>query len=209
MKSREFAIDRGRCTDRAALSTCGRAAQPLACAAAPPARRTMTKGNSMRIASRTLAVLLGFTAVGASLAQTPPTTAPAAPAAPAPTPAPAAPATTPTPAPAAKSADSMEGLAAVYSDKLAGRKTASGQVFSQSKLTAAHPSLAFGTKVKVTNTKNGKSVDVTVNDRGPTQAGRVIDLTSAAASKIGIGKKAMAPVKLEVVGEAPAKAAKK
>jgi len=160
----------------------------------------MTKGNSMRIASRTLAVLLGFTAVGASLAQTPPTTAPAAP---------AAPATTPTPAPAAKSADSMEGLAAVYSDKLAGRKTASGQVFSQSKLTAAHPSLAFGTKVKVTNTKNGKSVDVTVNDRGPTQAGRVIDLTSAAASKIGIGKKAMAPVKLEVVGEAPAKAAKK
>jgi len=154
----------------------------------------------MRIASRTLAVLLGFTAVGASLAQTPPTTAPAAP---------AAPATTPTPAPAAKSADSMEGLAAVYSDKLAGRKTASGQVFSQSKLTAAHPSLAFGTKVKVTNTKNGKSVDVTVNDRGPTQAGRVIDLTSAAASKIGIGKKAMAPVKLEVVGEAPAKAAKK
>ena len=154
----------------------------------------------MRTASRTLVALLGFVAVGASLAQTPPTTAPAAP---------AAPATTPTPAPAAKSADSMEGLAAVYSDKLAGRKTASGQVFSQSKLTAAHPSLAFGTKVKVTNTKNGKSVDVTVNDRGPTQAGRVIDLTSAAASKIGIGKKAMAPVKLEVVGEAPAKAAKK
>jgi len=157
----------------------------------------------MSIASRALAVLLGFTAAGASLAQTPP--AAAAPAATSPATAPsAAPAT-----PAAKSGDSMEGLAAVYSDKLAGRKTASGQVFSQSKLTAAHPSLAFGTKVKVTNTKNGKSVDVTVNDRGPTQAGRVIDLTSAAASKIGIGKKAMAPVKLEVVGEAPAKAAKK
>jgi len=157
----------------------------------------------MSIASRALAVLLGFTAAGASLAQTPP--AAAAPAATSPATAPsAAPAT-----PAAKSGDSMEGLAAVYSDKLAGRKTASGQVFSQSKLTAAHPSLAFGTKVKVTNTKNGKSVDVTVNDRGPTQAGRVIDLTSAAASKIGIGKKAMAPVKLEVVGEAPARAAKK
>jgi len=191
----------------------------------------------MSIASSTLAVLLGFTAAGASLAQTPPAATPSAPAAksaspatpattpPAATPAPAAPATTPAPAPAAtsptpapaaapatpaaKSGDSMEGLAAVYSDKLSGRKTASGQVFSQSKLTAAHPSLAFGTKVKVTNTKNGKSVDVTVNDRGPTQAGRVIDLTSAAASKIGIGKKAMAPVKLEVVGEAPAKAAKK
>jgi len=99
----------------------------------------------------------------------------------------------------------MEGLAAVYSDKLAGRKTASGQVFSQAKLTAAHPSLAYGTKVKVTNTKNNKSVEVTVNDRGPKQEGRVIDLSSAAAAKIGIGKKAMAPVKLEVVGEAPKK----
>ena len=99
----------------------------------------------------------------------------------------------------------MEGVAAVYSDKLAGRKTASGQVFSQSAMTAAHPSLPFGTMVKVTNTKNNKSVEVTVNDRGPMQAGRVIDLSRAAAAKIGIGKKGMAPVKLEVVGEAPAK----
>ncbi len=99
----------------------------------------------------------------------------------------------------------MEGLAAVYSDKLAGRKTASGQVFSQSAMTAAHPSLPFGTMVKVTNTKNSKSVEVKVTDRGPMQAGRVIDLSSAAAAKIGIGKKAMAPVKLEVVGQAPAK----
>ena len=103
----------------------------------------------------------------------------------------------------------MEGLAAVYSDKLAGRKTASGEVFSQSKLTAAHPSLAFGTKVKVTNTKNNKTVEVKINDRGPTQAGRVVDLSSAAASKIGIGKKQMAPVKLEVVGDAPVKKAAK
>jgi len=103
----------------------------------------------------------------------------------------------------------MEGLAAVYSDKLAGRKTASGQLFSQSKLTAAHPSLTFGTRVKVTNTKNNKTVEVIINDRGPTQAGRVIDLSSAAATKIGIGKKGMAPVKLEVISEAPAKRAAK
>jgi rare lipoprotein A len=103
----------------------------------------------------------------------------------------------------------MEGLAAVYSDKLSGRKTASGQVFSQAKLTAAHPTLAFGTRVKVTNTKNNKSVDVVINDRGPTQAGRVIDLSTSAAAKIGIGKQGMAPVKLEVVGEAPAKKAAK
>jgi peptidoglycan lytic transglycosylase len=99
----------------------------------------------------------------------------------------------------------MEGLAAVYSDKLAGRKTASGEKFSQSKLTAAHPSLAFGTRVKVTNTKNGKTVEVTINDRGPTQAGRVIDMSSTAASKIGLSKKAMVPVTLEVAAEAPAK----
>jgi len=180
----------------------------------------------MRNVSRTLAVLLGIAAAGVTAAQTPapaapstppsttttPAAVPAAPptpatAAPAPaaTPAPAAPA----PAPAAKSGDAMEGLAAVYSDKLSGRKTASGQVFTQGKLTAAHPSLAFGTKVKVTNTKNGKSVDVTINDRGPTQAGRVIDLSAAAAAKIGLGKKSMAPVKLEVVGEASAKKAAK
>jgi len=103
----------------------------------------------------------------------------------------------------------MEGLAAVYSDKLAGHKTASGQVFSQSKLTAAHPSLAFGTRVKVTNTKNNKSVEVTINDRGPTQAGRVIDMSSAAAAKIALRKTTMVPVKLEVVAEAPPKKATK
>jgi rare lipoprotein A len=95
----------------------------------------------------------------------------------------------------------MEGLAAVYSDKLNGRKTASGQVFRQSELTAAHPSLPFGTKVRVTNTKNNKSVEVRINDRGPTQAGRVIDLSSAAAAQVGIGKAGMAPVKLDVVGK--------
>ncbi len=102
----------------------------------------------------------------------------------------------------------MEGLGAVYSNKLSGHRTASRAVFSQAKLTAAHPSLAFGTKVKVTNTKNNKSVVVKINDRGPTQAGRVVDLSRAAAAKIGIGKKAMAPVKLEVVGEAKKKSGK-
>ena len=96
----------------------------------------------------------------------------------------------------------MSGLAAVYSDKLAGHKTASGEVFSQEKLTAAHPSLPFGTKVSVTNTNNDRTVEVRINDRGPKQAGRVVDLSSAAAAKIGLGKKSMAPVKLEVLGKA-------
>jgi rare lipoprotein A len=98
----------------------------------------------------------------------------------------------------------MQGLASVYSDRLNGRKTASGQVFRQDELTAAHPSLVFGTKVRVTNTKNNKSVEVRINDRGPTQAGRVIDLSRAAAAKIGMGKTGIAPVELEVVGGPPA-----
>ena len=157
----------------------------------------------MRSTKRVLVALMGLAATGLAIGQSPSATPPVAA-----TPPPAA--TQPAPAaPAAKSADAMEGLAAVYSDKLNGRKTASGQTFRQSELTAAHPSLPFGTKVKVTNTKNNKSVEVRINDRGPTQAGRVIDLSSAAATKIGIRKTAMAPVKLEVVGEPPAKKAAK
>ena len=150
----------------------------------------------MRTALRTVALLLGLALVGTSVAQAPAAAPPAT------SPQPAAPA-------AVKTGDDMEGLAAVYSDKLQGHKTASGEVFDQGKLTAAHPSLAFGTKVRVTNTKNNKTVDVTINDRGPMQAGRVIDMSSAAASKIGLGKKGMVPVKLDVVAEAPPKKAAK
>jgi len=161
----------------------------------------------MRIVSHAITTLFAIFMASASFAQTPSATPPAA--TPAPAPATTPPAVAPAPAPAATpAAGSMEGLAAVYSDKLTGHKTASGQVFSQNKLTAAHPSLAFGTKVKVTNTKNNKSVEVTINDRGPTQAGRIIDMSSAAATKIGLGKKSMVHVKLEVVGEAPPKKSK-
>lgn len=151
----------------------------------------------MKIAAFSL-VVGGALAASLSLAQVP---APAP--APSGTPAPAATPPPPSAPPPTAAGDRMEGLAAVYSDKLHGRKTASGQVFSQTKLTAAHPTLAFGTKVKVTNTKNGKSVEVVINDRGPKQADRVIDMSRSAATKIGIGPNAMAPVKLEVVGEAP------
>jgi rare lipoprotein A len=149
-----------------------------------------------------LFALMGLATARLAVAQSPNAAAPAAPA----TPPPAAtqPAASP-PAAVARSDDAMEGLAAVYSDKLNGRKTASGQVFRQSELTAAHPSLPFGTKVKVTNTQNNKSVEVRINDRGPKQAGRVIDLSSAAAAKIGIRKTGTAPVKLEIVRAPPAK----
>ncbi len=157
----------------------------------------------------TTGLVLGLLFSPAIIAQTP-SPAPATPAAAAPAPAtpPPAVAAPAAAAPAAARGDSMEGLAAYYSDRLNGHKTASGQVLDQNALTAAHPSLPFGTQVKVTNTKNGRSVVVRINDRGPTQAGRVIDLTRAAAKQLGIAKAGTVPVKLEVVGEAPAKKTK-
>lgn len=155
----------------------------------------------MQCTKLVLFMLAGLALTEPSFAQTSNTAAPA----PIPTPpAVVAQPAAPPPATPAKSADAMEGLAVVYSDKLNGRKTASGQVFHQSALTAAHPSLPFGTKVKVTNIQNNKSVEVRINDRGPKQAGRVIDLSSAAAAKVGIRKTGSAQVQLEVVGEPPA-----
>ena len=91
------------------------------------------------------------------------------------------------------------GLAAVYSSALDGHITASGQVYSGSKLTAAHKTLPYGTKIKVTNTKNDKSVVLRVNDRGPVQAGRMLDITPTAAARLGIPRKVMREVTLEVV----------
>lgn len=76
------------------------------------------------------------------------------------------------------------GLASYYAESYNGRKTANGEIFQSSKLTAAHKKLPFGTKVKVTNLVNGKTVKVRINDRGPFVAGRIIDLTKAAARKL-------------------------
>lgn len=103
----------------------------------------------------------------------------------------------------------MEGLAAYYTNRLEGRRTASGQIFTQGKLTAAHPTLPFGTLVKVTNTRNNRSLVVRINDRGPTQAARVIDLSRSAASKLVMIRSGLVPVTLEVVKEAPARKPKK
>ncbi len=75
--------------------------------------------------------------------------------------------------------------ASYYHDKFNGRKTANGEIFSNSKLTAAHRTLKFGTKVKVTNPKNGKSVIVKINDRGPFHSARALDLSKAAFNEIG------------------------
>lgn len=98
---------------------------------------------------------------------------------------------------ASAAAASETGLAAVYTTRLAGHKTASGKVYHPNGLTMAHKTLPFGSKVKVTNKKNNKSVVLTVTDRGPTQAGRVADISSAAARRLGIRPHAMAEVELE------------
>lgn len=79
-------------------------------------------------------------------------------------------------------------VATFYADKFNGKKTASGEPFSNSKLTAAHKKLPFGTKLKVTNNANGKSVIVTVNDRGPFTKGYDIDLSKKAFMEISDNK---------------------
>jgi rare lipoprotein A len=89
------------------------------------------------------------------------------------------------------------GKGSYYHDKFTGRQTASGEIYRKNKLTAAHPSLPFGTRVKVTNLSNGRSVMVRINDRGPFGKGRVIDLSKSAARKVGLLKAGVAKVKLE------------
>src|SRR5499433_482346 len=91
-----------------------------------------------------------------------------------------------------------EGIANFYSDKLQGKKTASGAVYDKNKLTASHKTLPYGTKVKVTNLDNGKNVVVTVNDRMKPGNPAVIDVTRRAAQDLGFTKTGKAKVKLEV-----------
>ena len=93
----------------------------------------------------------------------------------------------------------LYGQASYYSDKFNGRKTASGEIFSQKKLTAACNKLPLGTKIKVTNIQNGKSVIVKVNDRLHPKMKRIVDLSKAAAKKIGLTTAGVTRVKVEVV----------
>lgn len=94
------------------------------------------------------------------------------------------------------------GKASWYGAKFQGRLTASGERFDMTELTAAHRTLPFGTRVRVTNETNGKSVVVRINDRGPVAKRRIIDLSRRAAELIGIKKKGVGRVKLEVLESA-------
>jgi rare lipoprotein A len=91
------------------------------------------------------------------------------------------------------------GKASFYANMFQGRTTANGEIFDQNKMTAAHRTLAFGTKVRVTNLTNKKSVVVTINDRGPYIDGRIIDLSRKAAKQIDLIGKGIAPCKVEVL----------
>ena len=91
-----------------------------------------------------------------------------------------------------------QGVANFYGDQFQGKKTASGEVFDKNGLTAAHKKLPFGTKVKVTNAANGKSVVVTVNDRMAASNPAVIDVTRRAAEELDFVKTGKAKVKVDV-----------
>ncbi len=91
------------------------------------------------------------------------------------------------------------GHASYYGARFAGRLTANGERFNPRHLTAAHRTLPFGSKVKVTNRRNGKSVVVRINDRGPYAKGRVIDLSKAAAHRIGLVHQGHGPVELALL----------
>lgn len=91
------------------------------------------------------------------------------------------------------------GLASFYADKFDGRITASGDVFDQTKMTAAHRTLPFGSKVKVTNLVNKKTITVVINDRGPFVNDRVIDLSKAGAKQLGFVSKGVVKVKMVVL----------
>jgi rare lipoprotein A len=95
----------------------------------------------------------------------------------------------------------QSGMASWYGGNFNGRKTANGEIYNMNEMTAAHKTLPFGTLVRVTNTRNGDTVDVRINDRGPFVGGRVIDLSRAAASDIGVTASGVAPVKLTILGK--------
>lgn len=104
----------------------------------------------------------------------------------------------------AKAADvhgnAQAGKASYYHDRFNGRRTASGAPYNKHDLSAAHRTLPLGTRVRVTDAHSGRSVVVRINDRGPYARGRVIDLSRAAASEIGLIAKGVGKVQLEVLG---------
>lgn len=91
------------------------------------------------------------------------------------------------------------GKASFYADKFEGKPTASGEKYRHTKLTAAHKTLPFGTRVKITNLGNNASVEVIINDRGPYVENRIVDVSKSAAEKLGFVNQGLADIRLEVI----------
>lgn len=100
---------------------------------------------------------------------------------------------------AASVGETETGIAAFYSNVFNGRRTASGERYDENAMTAAHQTLKFGTRVRVTNLDNDKRVELKINDRGPSTPGRIIDVSRRAAQELGFIRKGLTEVKLEVV----------
>ena len=98
--------------------------------------------------------------------------------------------------------DAEVGRASYYAHRFHGRSTASGETYDEAKLTAAHRTLPFGTRIRVTNLENGRSVMLRVNDRGPHRKSRVIDVSYLAAKRLGFVREGVARVKVEVAWRA-------
>ena len=113
---------------------------------------------------------------------------------------PSAPATAESPAAAHPDAGKrIAGLASWYGQRHQGRRTASGELYDMNKLTAAHRTFPFGTRLRVTNVENGRSVVVRVNDRGPHVDGRILDLSRQAATTLGMIEAGVARVEAVVL----------
>lgn len=95
----------------------------------------------------------------------------------------------------------QEGRASYYANSFQGKPTANGEIYDSAAFTAAHKLLPFGTRVKVTNLRNNKSVVVTINDRGPFHQKRIIDLSLAAARELGFVKRGTTKVRIEEAEE--------
>ena len=96
----------------------------------------------------------------------------------------------------------QRGEASWYGPQFHGKLTANGEVYDMEKMTAAHRTLPFGSLVRVTNTRNGRSIKLRINDRGPYVGKRVIDVSKGAAEKLDFIHAGLAPVRVEVVGHA-------
>jgi rare lipoprotein A len=93
------------------------------------------------------------------------------------------------------------GIASYYGHEFHGRRTASGEIYDENKLTAAHPTLPFGTLVQVTNLENDKSVVFRINDRGPFKKGRIIDVSYEGAKRLDFVRQGLVEVRVEAVGK--------